>query len=150
MASIIRQFALLAWKNWLLTKRRPIATTFELLMPLMMPSVMLVLRPFVSATVSDTPTLYPPFSVDRLPAHLLPPLLRYPDEPAPPHLSNYRNVWLVAYAPNNTIVSRVVNIAVTAFNTLLFPTMNSSVPYYRAHRKTVPPHSQTIYNIFSS
>ena len=135
MASIIRQFALLAWKNWLLTKRRPIATTFELLLPLIMPSVMLVLRPFVSATVSDTPTHYPPFFVDRLPTNLLPPLLRYPDEPAPPHLTNYRNIWLVAYAPNNTIVSRVVNIATMAFNSLLLPTMNTSVPYYRAHGK---------------
>jgi len=132
MASIIRQFALLAWKNWLLTKRRPIVTVFELLMPLIMPSVMLILRPFVSATVADTPTHYPPFFVDQLPTNLLPPLMRHPDMPAPPGMQQ-RNVWLVAYAPNNPIVSRVVNIAMMSFN----PPMNKSTPFYLAKGKVV-------------
>lgn len=132
MASIVRQFALLAWKNWLLTKRRPIVTIFEMLMPLIMPSVMLALRPFVGAVVTDTPTHYQPFAVDRLPTHLLPPLMRYPDMPAPPNMDKYRNVWIVAYTPNNTIVSRVVKMALMAFNEIFHPEMNKSVPYYHA------------------
>jgi len=135
MASIIRQFALLAWKNWLLTKRRPIVTTFELLMPLIMPSVMLIFRPSIIATTTDTPTNYPPFSVYPLPTYLLPPLLRHPDMVAPPGMSAYRNMWMVAYAPNNDIVSRVVNIAMLAFNTIVDPSMNTSIPYYRAQGK---------------
>lgn len=132
MASIVRQFALLAWKNWLLTKRRPIVTTFELLIPLVMPSIMLVLRPFIDATETDTSTHYPQFAVDHLPTDLLPPLMRYPDIPAPPDLHEYRNIWLVAYAPKNRIVSRVVNVAMLAFNTVMDPRMNKSIPYYRA------------------
>jgi len=137
MASIVRQFALLAWKNWLLTKRRPAVTTFELLMPLIMPGVMLILRLFFSAKVTDTSTHYPPFAVDRLPTNLLPPLLRYPDMKAPPELTEYRNVWMVAYTPNNSIVTSVVNIAMVAFNEQFHPKMNQSVPYYRALGKPV-------------
>jgi len=137
MASIVRQFALLAWKNWLLTKRRPIVTMFELLMPLIMPSVMLILRPFVGATVTDTPTFYQPFAVDILPTNIYPPLMRYPDMPAPPHLREYRNIWLVAFTPDKPIVSRVVNLALTAFNGVVDPRMDKSTPYYRAIGKAL-------------
>jgi len=135
MASIIRQFALLAWKNWLLTKRRPVVTIFELLMPLIMPGVMLLLRPFVSATVADSPTHYPPFSVDQLPAHLLPPLMRHPDVPTPPEFGGRRNIWLVAYTPNNTVVSTLMRLAMATFN----PSPDSNVtdvPYYAPRGKT--------------
>ena len=140
MASIVRQFALLAWKNWLLTKRRPIVTVFELLMPLIMPSVMLILRPFVGATVTDTPTYYRPFAVDSLPTNLEPPLMRYPEMPAPPHMKEYRNIWLVAFTPNTPIVSRVVNLALTAFNGAVDPRLTKNIPYYRAMGKTVSWH----------
>ena len=132
MASIVRQFALLAWKNWLLTKRRPIVTTFELVMPLIMPSIMLILRPFVVATENDKPVHYPAFSVDSLPTNLLTPMMRYPGMQVPANMSQYRNIWLVAYTPNNYITSRVVNVAMLAFNTVLDPTTNKSIPYYRA------------------
>jgi len=130
MASIIRQFALLAWKNWLLTRRRPIVTACELLMPLVMPAVLLLLRPFVDATVADRPTRYDPFVVGRLPPGLRPPLLLHPDLPAPP--TTPRNVWLVAYAPDVEIVSTVMNITMSTVNTIYFPAMNDSVPFYHA------------------
>ena len=134
MASIIRQFALLAWKNWLLTKRRPIVSIFELLMPLLMPTVMLVLRPFVSATVTDTPTHHEPFAVRRMPTTLLPPLMRFPDIEAP--AGTPRNVWLIAYAPNNHITEKLINRTLLSVNTIYFPSMNDSVPFYAAQGKT--------------
>jgi len=133
MASLVRQFALLAWKNWLLTKRRPIVTLFELLMPLIMPSVMLVLRPFVSATVTKTPTHHEPFFISRLPTNLLPPLMRYADMPAPPQ--TLRNVWLVAYSPDNNIMTQIMNITMLTINTIFHPMMNESIPYYHAQGK---------------
>jgi len=141
MASIIRQFALLAWKNWLLTRRRPVVTGVELLMPLLVPAVMLALRPLVAASVAATPTHYRPFGVRRLPPDLVPPLLRRRDVPAsaaaaaaategmPP-----RNVWLVAYAPDVEIAGVVMNVSMTLVNTIYFPAINHSVPFYHAVR----------------
>jgi len=124
MASIVRQFALLAWKNWLLTKRRPIVTLLELLFPLILPVVILSLRPFVSSTVTDTSTHYKPFEIDRLPTHLLSPSM---DLPLPSQIP--LNIWLVAYAPNNAVVSRIIKGAMRKINTVFHP-FNTSVPYY--------------------
>ena len=99
-----------------------------------MPTVMLVLRPFVSATVTDTPTHHEPFAVRRMPTTLLPPLMRFPDIEAP--AGTPRNVWLIAYAPNNHITEKLINRTLLSVNTIYFPSMNDSVPFYAAQGKT--------------
>jgi hypothetical protein len=105
MASVFRQFALLLRKNGLLTRRKPIQTGIEALVPCVLPVVLLILRQFTKANVTHEPTFYKPFIIDnQLPPWLLPPGLLPPSMPNLPPLPKY---WLLAYAPDQPIVEKI-------------------------------------------
>jgi hypothetical protein len=105
MASVFRQFALLLRKNGLLTRRKPIQTCVEVLVPCVLPVVLLILRQFTKANVTHKPTIYRVFVIDnRLPPWLLPPGLLPPTVPNMPPMPKQ---WLLAFAPDRPIITRI-------------------------------------------
>ncbi|XP_039258738.2 phospholipid-transporting ATPase ABCA3-like isoform X1 [Styela clava] len=90
-----RQFILLLWKNFILQKRRPIATFVELALPLLFAALLVIIRTTVDTTTHPNITTWREFSVNNLP--------NFKTNVVPKD-----GVWTVAYAPNND--SAVENI----------------------------------------
>ncbi|XP_037074307.1 ATP-binding cassette sub-family A member 3-like [Pollicipes pollicipes] len=64
------KFRLLMWKNWTLQKRHKVQTVMELLLPLIFTSLLVLIRSLTDATNYPDPTLYQPYSVDKLPYNM--------------------------------------------------------------------------------
>jgi ATP-binding cassette subfamily A (ABC1) protein 3 len=58
------KFVLLMWKNWTLQRRHPIQTAVEILAPVLLASLLVLIRSLVSPESFDTATEYTPFSVE--------------------------------------------------------------------------------------
>ena len=67
------QFGLLLWKNWLLQKRRVVATTFQILLPTFFALILLLLRLAVESNFVSSPTVWDSFDASTLPPKLTPP-----------------------------------------------------------------------------
>jgi len=52
------QFGLLLWKNYVLQKRRPVATAFELLLPVLFAVVLVAIRTSITVTHYDNTTTW--------------------------------------------------------------------------------------------
>jgi hypothetical protein len=59
-----RKFLLLMWKNWTLQRRHPIQTAVEILAPVLLASLLVLIRSLVMPDVIDTVATYEPFSVE--------------------------------------------------------------------------------------
>jgi hypothetical protein len=59
-----RKFLLLMWKNWTLQRRHPIQTAVEILAPVLLASLLVLIRSLVVPENFDTVTTYKPFSVE--------------------------------------------------------------------------------------
>ena len=55
------QFGLLLWKHWLLQKRRPIATTFLIIIPVLISLLLVLARSGTDARFQPSPTLWDSF-----------------------------------------------------------------------------------------
>jgi ATP-binding cassette subfamily A (ABC1) protein 3 len=64
MAEGWTKFVLLMWKNWTLQRRHPIQTAVEILAPVLLASLLVLIRSLVSPDNIDTVTTYEPFSVE--------------------------------------------------------------------------------------
>nr|XP_018668972.1 ATP-binding cassette sub-family A member 3-like isoform X3 [Ciona intestinalis] len=82
------QFCLLFWKNFVLQKRRPIATVIELLLPLLFAVLLVIIRQEVDVTNYPNITTWREFSVNNLPE------FPYSVVPEDEHFN-------IAYVPNN-------------------------------------------------
>jgi ATP-binding cassette subfamily A (ABC1) protein 3 len=60
-----RKFTLLMWKNWTLQRRHPIQTAVEILAPVLLASLLILIRSLVAPENFDTVTTYEPFSVEE-------------------------------------------------------------------------------------
>jgi hypothetical protein len=58
------KFRLLLWKNWTLQRRHPIQTAVEILAPVLLASLLVLIRSLVSPDNFDTVSKYEPFSVE--------------------------------------------------------------------------------------
>lgn len=96
-----RQFQLLLWKNYILQKRQILVTIIEIALPLVFAAILIALRQRVDSENYPNATLYPSFSVDRLPIH--------------PHL---HGKWQFVFIPSN--VSSVESLAKTVAKELDF------------------------------
>ncbi|XP_033100067.1 ATP-binding cassette sub-family A member 3-like [Anneissia japonica] len=94
----LRQFRLLFWKNWILQKRKPVVTLFEIGLPVVFSAVLLILRGYVEPKNYTEPAIYGDFSVGNLPWNLTPPVHRI----LPPYY------WDVFYSPNISVVDDVM------------------------------------------
>ena len=64
-----RQLSLLLWKNYKLQKRRPIATLFQLGLPILFILIILLIRVLRVKREHIEPTVWPKFNPERLPYH---------------------------------------------------------------------------------
>jgi ATP-binding cassette subfamily A (ABC1) protein 3 len=64
MAGGWAKFVLLMWKNWTLQRRHPIQTAVEILAPVLLASLLVLIRSLVSPDNFDTVTTFKPFSVE--------------------------------------------------------------------------------------
>lgn len=95
MASNWDKFLLLLGKNWTIQKRHKCQTLFEILIPALCFSFVLLLRYHSELTAVPTSTEFEPQSVDLLDRQNLPPELEY----------------VLAYSPQNAVLGRIVGRA---------------------------------------
>ena len=88
MAKILKQLRLLLWKNFLLQARKPIATTFEILLPILFVAILLVIRLTSVSNEKNEEKDWKPFLLDS-------DLPRQVDQ-------DRSEQWTVAFAPNDT------------------------------------------------
>jgi hypothetical protein len=105
--SNLRQFGLLLWKNWLLQKRQIVLTVFQVFLPALFALMLLVTRTFVNATFVAEPTVWNSFDANTtLPLNLV----------LPVQVSPLDRQWRVAFAPNVSVVERLVTAATELLN----------------------------------
>jgi len=95
------QFGLLLWKHWLLQKRRPIATTFLIIIPVLISLLLVLARSGSDATFQPSPTLWDSFEASAsFPYDLKLPTRK--DVPVWPwDLSTFSN-WTLVFSPNTS------------------------------------------------
>ena len=100
------QFSLLMWKNFILLKRAPVRTFFQIAMPLLFIAILVFHRAFKIKNEYKPNVTYPAFEVNKLP-------------------SDVSKLNQIAFAPNTSDVRQVM---VGVVKQLGF-TCNSSVPF---------------------
>lgn len=104
MSGNFRQFTLLLWKNWLLQKRRPVATVFEILLPVCFVVLLLAIRQIVNVTYYDNPTTWDSFEIDQFRPDLLPPNIVIPPGGGYDDGNyTYSGIWRLAYTPDHNV-----------------------------------------------
>nr|CAB3219611.1 ATP-binding cassette sub-family A member 3-like [Phallusia mammillata] len=102
---VFNQFSLLIWKNFVLQKRRPIATVFELILPMLFSLLLVIIRDNVAVTNHKQMTNYSEFSVSDLP--------NFKQKVIPAG-----GVWTIAYVPDDVQwVTNVMKKVETELNT---------------------------------
>ncbi|XP_039428799.1 phospholipid-transporting ATPase ABCA3-like [Culex pipiens pallens] len=94
------KFVLLLWKNWIIQKRHYIQTFFEIVVPVLCCSILLLLRGLVDPGFVEKSTVFNPLSTDlpagaRIPADVL---------------------REVAFSPQNPLLERIVGRAAESLN----------------------------------
>ena len=84
------QFSLLMWKNFILLKRAPVRTFFQIAMPLLFIAILVFLRAFKIKNEYKPNVTYPAFEVNKLP-------------------SDVSKLNQIAFAPNTSDVQQVIN-----------------------------------------
>ena len=84
------QFSLLMWKNFILLKRAPVRTFFQMAMPLLFIAILVFLRAFKIKNEYKPNVTYPAFEVNKLP-------------------SDVSKLNQIAFAPNTSAVKEVIN-----------------------------------------
>ena len=90
---VFRQLKLLLWKNYTLQKRRPIATLFQLGLPILFILILLLIRVFNVKQEPVGATVWKSFAPSNLPFH---------------HPGG--GVWKLAFAPNSTQNLKLMNM----------------------------------------
>ena len=84
------QFSLLMWKNFILLKRAPVRTFFQIAIPLLFIAILVFLRAFKIKNENKPNVTYPAFEVNKLP-------------------SDVSKLNQIAFAPNTIDVQKVIN-----------------------------------------
>jgi hypothetical protein len=115
MAGNFRKFSLLLWKNGVLQKRQPLVTVLEVLLPLTLFLITFIVRGLVPFNAVTEPTKWDSFQVDQFPPFLIPPK------------GGLRSSWGIAYAPNNTLINRVMATAAARINATTEGWLNTKI-----------------------
>ncbi|XP_052897147.1 phospholipid-transporting ATPase ABCA3-like [Anopheles moucheti] len=97
------KFVLLLWKNWILQKRHYIQTLFEILIPVLCCSILLLVRGLVDPEYVDRDTVFKPLETDRL-THLA------------KMAQEKKFEFKLAYSPRNGLLEEIVQNAVRSLN----------------------------------
>uniref|UniRef100_A0A182WCA7 ABC transporter domain-containing protein n=1 Tax=Anopheles minimus TaxID=112268 RepID=A0A182WCA7_9DIPT len=97
------KFVLLLWKNWILQKRHYIQTLFEILIPVLCCSILLLVRGLVDPEYIDRNTVFKPLETDRLTQ-----LDALPKD----KIFEFK----LAYSPRNDLLEEIVRNAVRSLN----------------------------------
>ena len=103
----LRKFLLLTWKNAILQKRQKVVTVLEILLPVGFFIITYIIRGLVPFVAVTEPVTWNSFQVDQLPPSLVP-----PTKPGSP-----QGTWRIAYAPNVSVVNRIMSSATKRINT---------------------------------
>uniref|UniRef100_A0A182SRY3 Uncharacterized protein n=1 Tax=Anopheles maculatus TaxID=74869 RepID=A0A182SRY3_9DIPT len=98
-----QKFVLLLWKNWILQKRHYIQTLFEILIPVLCCSILLLVRALVDPEYVDRNSVFKPLETDRL-THL--------EKLAQEKQFEFK----LAYSPQNVVLEQIVQEAVRSLN----------------------------------
>uniref|UniRef100_A0A182PES6 ABC transporter domain-containing protein n=1 Tax=Anopheles epiroticus TaxID=199890 RepID=A0A182PES6_9DIPT len=97
------KFVLLLWKNWILQKRHYLQTLFEILIPVLCCSILLLVRGLVDPEFIDSNSVFKPLETDRL-----------------THLSKLAESkdfeFRIAYSPRSELLEAIVQEAVRSLN----------------------------------
>lgn len=99
-ASAWDKFLLLSWKNWIIQLRHPIQTIFEILVPVIVCSLLILIRGLVNVTEYTEDFRYKPFPLITLDEALK---------------TEYGSMTL-AYSPNTTILTDLVTNVAAEFD----------------------------------
>ncbi|XP_055535484.1 phospholipid-transporting ATPase ABCA3-like [Wyeomyia smithii] len=94
------KFLLLLWKNWIIQKRHYIQTIFEILIPVLCCSILLITRGLVDPKFIESPTVFEPGTIDRF--------YSMHNE------GSYK--YVVAYSPENPLLERIVAEAMVSIS----------------------------------
>ncbi|XP_035906185.1 ATP-binding cassette sub-family A member 3-like [Anopheles stephensi] len=97
------KFVLLLWKNWILQKRHYIQTLFEILIPVLCCSILLLVRGLVDPEYIDRNSVFKPLETDRL-THLA------------KLAADKEFEFKIAYSPQNVLLEQIVQDAVRSLN----------------------------------
>ncbi|XP_012866697.1 PREDICTED: ATP-binding cassette sub-family A member 3 [Dipodomys ordii] len=92
--SVLRQLALLLWKNYTLKKRKVLVTILELLLPLLFSGILIWLRLKIQSENVPNATVYPSQSIQQLPFFFT--------------LAPSVGTWELAYVPSHSEAARTV------------------------------------------
>ena len=95
----VSQFWLLFRKNWILQKRKPIATTLEILLPTFFSLILIIIRQIVEIEYFDDPTTWENFSVDQFRDDLI---------PYSSIVTGLPTRWRLYYAPMNNVTDTIM------------------------------------------
>uniref|UniRef100_A0A182NIG1 ABC transporter domain-containing protein n=1 Tax=Anopheles dirus TaxID=7168 RepID=A0A182NIG1_9DIPT len=97
------KFVLLLWKNWILQKRHYIQTLFEILIPVLCCSILLLVRGLVDPEYVDKNTVFKPLETDRL-------------TQLEPLAEDKQFEFKLAYSPRNDLFEQILQEAVRSLN----------------------------------
>lgn len=92
-ASAWDKFLLLSWKNWIIQIRHPIQTIFEVLVPVLVCTLVTLIRGYVSVIEFDNSTTFSPIKIDYIQDEIL--------------LSQQENL-ILAYSPENLLLQNLM------------------------------------------
>ena len=94
MTNQANQFLLLNWKNWLIQKRKVVATILEIVLPVFFSFLLIIFRQIVEIETYKEPTTWRPYNPDQFRADFI----------APPDRStaDENGTWHLCYSPNHT------------------------------------------------
>lgn len=95
-----RHFGLLLWKNYVLQKRHPLGTAFQLIIPVLLSMMMVIIRQKAHTITHHGVTDFRHFNLMRCKLGPIP----QPDAAKP----KYGSAMMVSYAPQNEIVDRIM------------------------------------------
>ena len=107
--AVFGQFFLLLKKNWILQKRKPIATTLEILLPTLFSLILIIIRQVVDVEHFNEPTTWDDFNVDHFRDDLVP----YSSV-----ITGLPTRWRLYYAPTNNITSSIMTEVSAKLNVL--------------------------------
>lgn len=97
MTSSWDKFQLLLWKNWTIQKRHYIQTIFEILIPVLCCSMLILVRGLVDPEIIDHPTVFSPLQANYL---------VIPEITTPPVIPK------IAYSPKNEVLEALLQDAI--------------------------------------